>query len=80
MNLQGFRCEGCQRDSHCYDFDNLTDCACACPAYCHMYSAKNHDALCGQSYWTAADGAIANDWLSVTCPACLSLRLPDSPE
>lgn len=75
MNSQGFRCEGCQRNSHCYDFANLTDCACACPAYCHMYSAKNQEALCGVS---DDGGAISNDWFSVTCPVCLPLHLSDS--
>ncbi len=78
MNLQGFRCEGCLADQHCYDFDDHTDCACACPAYCHLYSTKSHDALCGVAYNSTAAFSITNDWICVTCPGCLVLRPPDS--
>lgn len=78
MNSQGFRCESCLDNSHCYDFGNLTDCACACPAYCHMYSTKEQDALCGLRWFSIAAYSLTNDWISVTCPNCLSLRLPTS--
>lgn len=80
MNTAGSRCEGCLADTHCYDFDNNTDCACACPAYCHLYSAKNRDALCGVYWFSTDDYSITNDWFWVTCPNCLAMRPPTSSE
>ncbi len=75
-------CDYCRRDQHCVwdGFGQMNGCACACPNPCHFSgdSELHIDSVCGMKWEPSAAWSDTNMWTHVTCPACLSLRPPDS--